>query len=62
MIYLPLYAVGNHYLFILAHVYFSEIRETIPGRDERSASVSADQPCKQLKEELTTDDYSKGKL
>ncbi|CAH3116397.1 unnamed protein product [Pocillopora meandrina] len=45
-------------------VYFErvalrEIRETIPGRDERSASVSADQPCKQLKEELTSDDYSK---
>ncbi|XP_027055671.1 uncharacterized protein LOC113682710 isoform X1 [Pocillopora damicornis] len=56
---------------VLGHVhevhYFSlqplqETRATTPGRDKRPASVSADQPRKQLRKELTNHDYCEGKL
>ena len=43
-------------LIILVHIGFSGIRETIPGKDKRPASDSADQPHKQLRKEFPIHD------
>ena len=47
---------------ILLHAGSSQIKASIPGKDKRKASVSADQPHKRLREELTNRDYCEGKL
>ena len=47
---------------ILLYAGSSEIRATLAGKDKRKASVSADQPRKRLREELTNHDYYEGKL
>ena len=47
---------------ILLHAGSSQIKASIPGKDKRKASVSADQPHKRLREELTYHDYFEGKL
>ena len=47
---------------ILLHAGSSQIKASIPGKDKRKASVSADQPHKRLREELTNCDYCEGKL
>ena len=51
--------VVNHYYFVAGS---SEIRATLAGKDKRKASISADQPRKRLREELTNHDYYEGKL
>ena len=47
---------------ILVHLGCSENKVTIPGKDKRPASVSADQSCKRLRKELAIHDYCEGKL
>ena len=47
---------------ILLHACSSEIRATLLGKEKRKASISADQPRKRLREELTNHDYYEGKL
>ena len=47
---------------ILLHAGSSKIRATLAGKDKRKASISADQPRKRLREELTNHDYYEGKL
>ena len=47
---------------ILVHLGCSENKVTIPGKDKRPASVSADQSHKRLRKELAIHDYCEGKL
>ena len=42
---------------ILLHAGSSKIRATLAGKDKWKASISADQPRKRLREELTNHDY-----